>query len=107
MKMIDMGLAPLPTLSYSVDAPLSMGVTGFYEEDPITYVRKALASLTPEQRRKAVRKFRKLHRKARKKYYTGRENSYRGRKPSYVEKRRRMHDVFTLLTDELDSTHEE
>ena len=87
LKMIEMGLAPPPPLE---------GL--YYKSDPVKHVRETLASLSPKERRRAVRKFRKLHRKARKK--SGYETE-KGKAPSVYEKRRRITSVVHMIEDEV------
>ncbi len=88
LKMIELGLAPPPKVE---------GV--YYASDPVKHVRTALESLSPDERRKAVRKFRKLHRKAGK--MRGRVAHSKGRAPSVYEKRRRIASVISMIEDEV------
>lgn len=65
MSMLDAGIAPVcPRASSNVMFfPLSSSSPSFLE-NPIDEVRKFLASLSPEEQKKAKRKFRKLWRRA-------------------------------------------
>ena len=93
LKMIEIGIAPPPKMEGR-----------YYADDPVLHVRKSLSSLSPEDRRKAVRKFRKLHRKAFKKM--GIENANKGKAPSVLQKRRRISNVIRMLEEELKSENQ-
>tara|TARA_B100000123_G_C25534052_1_gene342255 strand:+ start:265 stop:576 length:312 start_codon:yes stop_codon:yes gene_type:complete len=88
LKMVEMGLAPPPKMKGK-----------YFSDDPVLHIRKTLASLSPEERRKSVRKFRKLHRKAFK--MLGIENPNKGKSPSVLQKRRRISRVISMIEEEM------
>ena len=88
LRMIEMGLAPPPKMEGR-----------YYTQDPVEYIRKSLESLSPEERRKSVRKFRKLHRKATKNKGTPEFN--KGKAPTMLQKRSRISNVIRMIVEQV------